>query len=414
MKPKILPNSIESEEAVIGSILIDQDQIIKISAFLSEDDFYSESHKEMFKYILELHEDRKPIDLVTVSEKLKENKKLDYVGGCARLAELTTGVHVIGNAEEYARKVKEKSTKRKLVLAGNKISSKSCSDDYDAIDSMKMAENEISNIIKNHKDQKIITNPLHFALKSLENSKSPRGFNCGFKDIDNRTKGLKRGHMVIVGGYSNTGKTQAMIQMINVALGEGAKIMMLSLEMAEEDIMERFIKLKNSKGYSDEDAVNSFIEFEKTFKITSAYHKIHEIEAVARAGDFDIIAIDYLQLIEGSNARSEYERITEISRRLKRITMESNVCVLALSQVAEAHQAQGSNRNMGFKGSGSIGSDADVGIILRRDFDQENELNYVPFDIILRKNRFGETGKFDYIFDKVNGIIKKEHKKYYE
>lgn len=251
-------------------------------------------------------------------------------------------------------------------------------------------------------EKKVETSSLKFLLDSFEEEKSKVGFNTGFFKLDQKTKRLKKKHLWIIGGYSNTGKSQFAVQMCMSAIDDGASILFLTMEMPEDDMMQRFWKYRR-RNSSEDDSINYFTKNEKNLSITSEIYKLQEIEKIDLS-EVDILVIDFIQLVK-ANGNSRREELENIARNLQIMAKQTDTCIVALSQVNEEFGKTKGNQVMGFKGSGDIGNAADVGIILQRYFDVEGNNDIVDFDLVLRKNRHGMTGLIKLQFDKNSGFI---------
>lgn len=266
-----------------------------------------------------------------------------------------------------------------------------------------LSKNEIIKeyeIIDRFKTEEIELRAAEHYINSLDGDSQKLGIKTGFNKIDENTKMLKRGHFWAVGGYTNVGKSQFVLQMIDSVLRRNGKVLFLSLEMTEDDVMNRFKRYVDYK-YGDFD---KFIgDKVDNFHITSKIFNLNKIEDII-SENYDVIIIDFIQIIE-AQGNGEYEKMTNIARKLQIIAQQKNTCIVALSQIPENAQKEQNSNMLSFKGSGAIGSAVDVGIILNRNFKEEGDLDIVPFDIILRKNRHGMTGAFTASFDKRTGFI---------
>ena len=363
---------------------------------LDEEDFTGGVTKEMFISMKNISSEGGKINILSVCEGMEDSS----VFSSWDVANASGSEYLVPLAET-AKILRKRTIERKLKRLANiglesGVDSAEFSHDLDELSSFE--------------NQKITTSSAEFFLKAMEGRNSPRGFDTGFKKLDENTKGLKKHHFWLIGGYSNTGKSQFAFQVIEKVINDGAKVALLSLEMSGEDVMERILNIKTSRWVEEHKAANEIVG--KDFQIVTHMHKLGEISKYISDNDFDVVFIDYLQIIQTKGNHSIYERMVEVSGTLKRLCQKKGVCIVGLSQVSEDSKKSRSFGNMGFKGAGELGADSDVGIILSRNFDDEREKEYandcVPMEVILRKNRFGRTGQYDIFFNRKNGIIQNE------
>lgn len=354
---------------------------------INESDFESEEHRKIFRAIKSVAQSGSKIDLFTVTNELEKTDEKDWVKELAEYSEKS----VWPELKDSAKVLREQTIKRKILEMADSIKTGSV---IEQIGKYQM-------ILADLQREKIVTSSSDHFMKFLNNRESPKGYLTGFKKIDENTKCLKRGHFWIVGGYTNTGKTRFILQMIDRAQSQKAKVAFISLEMWGDDLMEIYLKIKMNRGMEEHVAANEIVT--NSFEVLNSITNYYEIERYIMENDFDIVFIDYLQIIEA--AGDDYERTTFLAHALARLAKKKNVCIVALSQVPEDFKKSKNFATLGFKGSGALASACDVGIILNRNFEEEGEHVDVPFQIILRKNRFGKTGMFTHSMNTNTGLI---------
>jgi replicative DNA helicase len=425
-KMKIPPHSVESEQSILGSILLDKHAMVTVSEIIKPEDFYKEAHKIIYDAMMSLSNKGEPIDLITLTEALKKDDSLDIVGGISYLTSLSTIVPTTSNVKYYADIVKEKSVFRKLIRASNDILNLGYNNATKIEEILEQAEKKIFDISqeKASDDFKGINEVLMSAYDSLEdlynNKGGVTGITTGFTDLDKKINGLQRTDLILIAARPAMGKTAFSLNLVqNSALQAGISAAVFSLEMSKEQLVQRMlsaqstVELKKLKtGNIDENdwpriidsmAVlsNSKIYIDDTPGIT-----IPEMRSKCRKlkmeKGLDLILIDYLQLMEGDGKNeSRQQEISKISRSLKMIAKELNCPVVALSQLSRAPEQRSDHRPMlsDLRESGAIEQDADIVMFLYRDeyYNPDSDRKNIG-EVIIAKNRHGETGTAELVW----------------
>lgn len=428
---KELPSNIDAEKMVIGSIFIDNEAFIKISDFLYPDDFYVEKHKLIFESIIELFNKHENIDMLTVSNNLKSKKLLDIIGGKNYIAEITQNVITSSHVFEYANIIKNKSTLRKIIKSGMKITGLGYEEDKDINEILEESEKALFNItqstIKNRfvhiKDILNLRYEEFAKLHDSDNKDVFQGIPTGFKYFDERTGGLKTGEFIVLAARPSMGKTSLVLNMAeNISIKSKKTVGIVSLEMTKEQLVDRmFTSLlgvdswKLHKGELEDNDFSRLGEImddlsqAKIFIDDAGSVTVNEIKSKARRlqmeHGIDILIIDYLQLMTGSttNMNNRVQEISEISRSLKALARELSIPIIALSQLSRAVENRPSKipQLSDLRESGAIEQDADIVIMMYRDdyYDEDSDRKGIT-DIYIRKNRNGPTGKIELFFKK--------------
>lgn len=421
---RIPPHNDEAERSVLGSALLDKDALFDVVELLSADDFYNESHKEIFKAIKELYGRSAPVDVLTVSEELKKRNSLEMVGGRAYVAALSAGVPSTSNAAEYAKIISNKASLRRLISAAGDIMQNSYEESLETNAILDMAEREIFEIAQ--KGQK--SDFAHIKDVLLENiniidSRSQldgnlTGLTTGFRDLDQLTSGLQRSDLIILAARPAMGKTAFALSVAQQAAIKGnASVMIFSMEMSKEQLGQRLLSmesriemqtLKTGKlERRDWDQINMALDVLSKANINiddtpgiSIMEMKNKCRRLKAEVGLDLIVIDYLQLmsIEGKKSESRTQEISTLSRNLKLLARELDCPVIVLSQLSRAVEQRPNHRPMlsDLRESGSIEQDADIVIFLYRD-EYYNEDTDKPgeCEVIVAKHRSGPTGTVD-------------------
>ncbi len=420
---RIPPQDLAAEKSLLGAILLSDGIFPEILETIKADDFYEKRHSHIYRGMISLYEQHRPIDLLTISAELKAQKTLKEVGGAPYLTELSNFVPTATHAKAYAEIVQRASVRRRLIKAGTEIATKAYEDDVAVDELIGRAEKELFAA----SDQNTKTD--YVALEDLlvdafdrvgelhKNKGMLRGLKTGFHDLDQLTAGLQQGDLVIIGARPAMGKTTfAQNLALNVASINKKGVLFFSMEMASREIVDRMI--------SDISGVNSWnirtgnVSDQDFAKIGDALAEMDEMpvyiddtssmtvlelrnKARRAAHDHDIsmIVIDYLQLIQGSDryAGNRVQEVTEISRNLKTLARELEVPVIALAQLSRNVTGRENPRPVlsDLRESGSIEQDADLVMFLHRpDYYHQNEEGYEKTNItelIIAKHRHGPT-----------------------
>jgi replicative DNA helicase len=415
---KVPPQNLEAESSVLGGILLENDAINIVLESLHPEDFYRESHRKVFRAMIELTDRSEPVDLITLSEYLKNRGDLDAVGGSAYLASLADFVPTAANIAYYARIVREKSILRSLIRTATEIATRGYEEQGNVEEFLDTAEKVIFDI----SEQKIkasfvavgdmIKDTLKTVEKLYERKEMVTGVPTGYEDLDKLTAGLQPSDLIIVAGRPSMGKTAFSLNIAANAAFAGVGVAVFSLEMAKEQLVLRMLcseaRVNNSK-------VRSGYLAERDFpKLANAAGRLHEaliyiddtpaisvleLRAKARRLVRDrtkkvgLIVIDYLQLMRGmGGAANREQEISEISRSLKALAKELAVPVIAISQLNRRVEDRGDRRPMmsDLRESGAIEQDADVIMFIYRDevYNQNSE-EKGKAEIIVAKQRNG-------------------------
>ena len=424
---KVPPQNLEAEKSLLGSLLLEKDAILKVADILAAEDFYDMRHAEIYKAILALYEKRSPIDVLTLTDYLKDKKRLKEVGGSTCLAELVSGVVTSANLVSYAQIIAQKATLRRLIEVSSKLNYLGHESDRDVAMVMDEAEQELFNVSKKQLKRsfvpiKEILSDSFDRIEMLHNEKgSLRGIPTGFRRLDNILSGLQRSDLVILGARPSTGKTSLALNMALNAASQGLTVGVFSLEMSKMQLVERLLAAEarvdswrlRTGNLSDDDFPRLGRAMGKLSEVPlyiddSASLTAMQIRTKARRlqseKGLDLIIIDYLQLMESSSRNeSRVQEISEISRSLKGLARELDVPVLALSQLSRAVEQRPNKRPQlsDLRESGSIEQDADVVMfIYREDMYDRNSENPNIANIIVAKHRNGPTGEIDLYFQK--------------
>ncbi|MFA5526987.1 MAG: replicative DNA helicase [Peptostreptococcales bacterium] len=418
---RIPPHSIEAEESVLGSILLDKNAMYEVFNILKPEDFYSQIHKAIFEAIIELFQQNQPIDILTLAEFLKKRKLLDMIGGRAYLGHLSSSVPSTSNVEYYAKIVEEKAVLRRLIEVSSDVMNKSFQEKNETGDVLDYAEQKIFEI--SEKRQKsgfsIIKEILWDNLKTIDEASrmegNMTGLDCGFADINNKTSGLQKSDLIMVAARPSMGKTAFCLNIAhNVATKSDAKVAIFSLEMSKEQLVQRILsseatveiqKIRTGNLNSDEwNKINMAIDvlskaniyIDDTPGITPLEIK-NKARRLKMDKGLDLIIIDYLQLMSSDgNAESRQQEISTISRLLKHLAREIDCPVITLSQLSRAPELRADHRPIlsDLRESGSIEQDADVVMFLYRDEYYNPDTTEKPnvCEVIIAKQRNGPTG----------------------
>lgn len=426
---RIPPQNIESEKALLGSIMLRPEALHDVIDVVMHDAFYAEKHRLIYKTMLELLGKSEPIDLLSMSSRLKDKDLLEQVGGRSYLAEMVGAVPSAGNAKHYAEIVQKKGMMRGLITAADYISELGYDESQELEECLDKAEKRIYEVTESptlHKfvELKETLGEAWERLDRLHKSKDElRGIRTGFKNLDNMLAGFQKSDLVILAARPSMGKTALALDIARqAATVHGTPVGIFSLEMSSQQLVDRMLaaesrvnawKLRTGKLTSDSefDQIRSALD---TLAKAPIYiddqpaNNILKMRSVARRlkreRSIGLIIVDYLQLMTPTGARSSdslVQQVTEISRSLKTMARELEVPVLALSQLSRAvEQRRGRPRLSDLRDSGSIEQDADVVMFIHRD-DRYNEDSTKPniAEILIEKHRNGPIGKVELYFD---------------
>ena len=423
---RIPPHSVESEQSILGSIILDKDAIITVAETINPGDFYKEAHKIIYESMLRLNSNNEPIDLITLIEELRKEGHLDNVGGISYLTSLSTIVPTTSNVKYYANIVKEKSVMRQLIKASNEIINLGYGGSTDVQEILDKAEKNIFDISQEKSGDEIkpinlVLQDAYDMIESLYTNKSEvTGITTGFADLNKKINGLQRTDLILVAARPAMGKTAFSLNLVqNAALKGDASVAVFSLEMSKEQLVQRMLsaqsnvelsKIKTGTlGESDWPRIidamavlsesNIFIDDTPGIKISEIRSKCRRLKIEK---GLDLILIDYLQLMEGEGKNeNRQQEIAKISRSLKILAKELNCPVVALSQLSRSPELRKDHRPIlsDLRESGSIEQDADIVMFLYRDeyYHDDSEKKNIG-EVIVAKNRHGETGTVELVW----------------
>ncbi len=433
------PHSVEAEKTVLGALLLDPEAIVKVDDLLKPDDFYDPTFRVIYQAISELHQQHEPIDFVTVSAKLADNKKIQDIGGSAFLAELAGVVPTSSHIFQYAQIVKTKAVHRRIIEAGQKISGLGYEIERpvaELLDEVEKTIFAISNTFIKEKFMHIreVLDARYEKFAEMHESKDDsavKGVPSGFKGLDNKLSGFQPSDLIILAGRPSMGKTALALNIAqNAAIKGGKSVGIFSLEMSKEQLVDRLFasmlgvdSWKLQRGQLDDSDFQNMgpimdeLSKANIFIDDSVASSLPELRAKARRlqmeHGLDMIVIDYLQLMSTGNDHyvgNRVQEISEISRTLKQIGRELRVPILALSQLSRAVETRPGNipQLSDLRDSGSIEQDADVVLMLyREDYYEEDSDRPGMTDIYVRKHRNGPTGRVELHF-------KREQMRFYD
>ena len=432
-KLSVPPHSLDAERAVLGSIFIDKDALIKISDFLASSDFYHDTHRIVYEAIISLYDKRVPIDLVTLTNFLEDSNHLQLIGGASYLAELANEVPTSTHIFQYASIVKQKSVLRKLIKAGDTIKGLGFKEGTEIDKLIDEAEKSLFAVSQQHINDRFVhikdvLNKTYEKISDLHDPETKdkyRGIPTGFRDMDNLLSGLQPSDLVVLAARPSMGKTAFALNMAQNVAKRGFSVGLISLEMSKEQLVERMFcslmavdswKLRTGK-LSDDDfsKIGNVMDELNQMKIyidDSVGSSISELKAKARRlkmeQGLDVLVIDYLQLMSASGSGNSYQQnrvqeISEISRALKELARDLSIPIIALSQLSRAVEMRPSKipQLSDLRESGAIEQDADVVLMMyREDYYEEDSDRPGLTDIYIRKHRNGPIGRIELNFKK--------------
>ena len=426
LKDKIPPNNQDAEIATLGALLLDSDALGTVVHYLRPDDFYKTAHQRIYQGILKLFERNEAVDLITLTEELKNENLLEACGGAAYVSRLTSAVPTSANVRYYAQIVQDNSIRRNLARIASSIVSDSFDDSQEVRLIIEEAERQIFEITdKQHtgtfQPAKEIVSRTIEAIEKLYHTKDAYiGIPSGFSELDTLTSGFQNSEFIVIGARPSVGKTALALTMAaNMAIHNKFPVGFFTLEMSSMALMQRM--LASEARIRSNSLRSGFLKPSDFHKLTEAASKIYEaplyiedtpslrlldLRALARRMrhqfNVSIIFIDYLTLITSENRElARHEQIAEISRSLKALARELDIPVVALSQVRR--ESEGKQPNLAdLRESGSIEQDADVVIFLHRErlsADSQEELpRDIETDLIVAKQRNGPVGSLKIAF----------------
>jgi replicative DNA helicase len=429
---RLPPQSLEAEQSVLGSILIDRDAIVEIAEFLRADDFYRQANGQIYAAMLDLFERREPVDIVTVAEALERGDQLDAIGGRSYLTSLSNQTPTAVHAVQYARIVERKAVLRNLIAAAGKIAGIGYEDPAEVQEAIDRAESELFNVSQRRIETGFskLNTLLHDAYDRLDYLHAHRGeisgVRTGFADLDVLTTGLQKSDLVVLAARPSVGKTSFALNIAeHAAVRDGRSVGVFSLEMSKEQLVLRLLSSvatidsqRLRSGFLEEmdfariaPAMNSLsaapIYIDDTPNISAMELRTKARRLQAEAG-LDLIIVDYLQLMQATTQNRDANRVqevSEISRGLKALARELSVPVVALSQLSRQPEMRESRepRLSDLRESGAIEQDADLVMFLWREKERGAEDQDADGEVInlkLAKHRNGPTGELKLWFKK--------------
>jgi len=423
---RVLPHSIEAEQSVIGSMLMDREAIVVASEIVNGDDFYSKQYGILFETMVELHEEGKPVDLVTLQDRLKEKDVPPEVSSLEFVRDLITAVPTSANIKHYANIVAEKSTLRKLIRLNEEIANTCYAGKENLEYILEDTEKRVFELVQKRNTgdyvpiRQVVMNAMDRIEKAAKNKGAVTGIATGFIDLDYKTAGMQPSDLVLIAARPSMGKTAFVLNIAqHVAFKEKKTVAIFSLEMAKEQLVNRLFSLE-SKVDSQHIRTGNLndSEWEKLIETAGIIGKsnliiddtpgisIAELRSKCRKykleHNLSMIIIDYLQLMSGSGkTESRQQEISDISRSLKSLARELSVPVIALSQLSRAVEQRPDHRPMlsDLRESGAIEQDADVVMFIYRDdyYNKDTELKNIS-EIIIAKQRNGPIGTVNLVW----------------
>lgn len=424
---KLMPQSIEAEEAVMGAILVNPLSLGRIVEILKPESFYKPANKLIFETVLEMYKKNEPIDIVTVSENLRSKDELENAGGRAYINDLALNAVTTANIEFYAKIIQEKEIKRALINAGSEIVAMS----YENEETDKVLDNAQKLIfdISAQRDttdlipiQDLVVASYQQIEDRFNNKDDLVGVTTGFYDLNALTSGLQKSDLIILAARPSMGKTAFALNLAqNVAMQGKKAVAIFSLEMPKQQLVKRMM---GSEAEVDTQRITSGnIQPKDWEKLIDAMQRLSEakiyiddtpgvtatdIKAKCRRlmmeeSDLGLIVIDYLQLMEGGgNPNDRNQQISQISRSLKGLARELDVPIIALSQLSRQVEQRPDKRPMlsDLRDSGAIEQDADIVMFIYRDeyYNKDNVENKGKAEVIIAKHRNGPTGTIELLF----------------
>lgn len=430
------PQNNEAEQSVLGSVLLQPTALISAMEYLQTHDFYRRAHQLIYQTMIDLNENNEEIDVVTVANLLETNKQLEDIGGAAYLAELANVVPTAANVEYYAKIVEERSLLRRLIQASTDIITETYEESDDVSNILDAAEQKILEVSerKNRSGFVKISDVLRDSMEEIDelykNDEEITGLSSGYHALDLMTAGLHEDELIILAARPGVGKTAFALNIAqNIGTSTAENVAIFSLEMGATQLVNRMLCAEGTINANNlRSGQLTEEEFEKLFVAMGSLSKanifiddtpgirVSEIRAKSRRlmqerGGIGLIIIDYLQLIEGSGRESRQQEVSEISRQLKKLAMELEVPVIAISQLSRSVEQRQDKRPIlsDLRESGSLEQDADiVAFLYREDYyrneegeeeEEEAEEDNVV-EVLVEKNRSGARGTVKLLFIK--------------
>lgn len=420
------PQNIEAEETILGGILLDSMAIGRVCDLILPEAFYVKAHRDIYETALKLHAQGKPTDLITVTTWLQDHHLLEQVGGISKLAQLVDRTVSAVNIDRYANLVMDKYVRRQLITAGHEIVDLG----YDTTQELEIVLDESEKKIFRLSQKRPQEGLIHIAdplvetysnIEKLHQKTATPGLECGFYDLDAITSGLQRSDLIIVAGRPSMGKTSFALNIAhNIAKNQKLPVAIFSLEMSTEQLAFRLLaseagiesnKLRSGRIVQQEWETLSialgnlttmpiYIDDSSNISVMQMRSQVRRLQT-EKKGKLGLVLIDYLQLMEGSGSDNRVQELSKITRALKGLARETEVPVVALSQLSRAVESRTNKRPMmsDLRESGSIEQDADLIIMLYRDeYYHPDSPDTGTAEVIIAKHRNGPTGTIKLLF----------------
>lgn len=421
MDLKVSPNDLDIEQSLLGSILIDKDAIVEVSSKLRTECFYAGSHQMIYEAMLDLYENRDPIDILTLSDKLKKNKNLKKIGGVEYLSTLAEKVPTAANASKYAEIIRDLSNKREIIKIGSQIVERAYDESKESGEILEVCEQDIFQLSQRYLSKNFISirealTDSFDRLDELHKSGGGlRGVPSGFKELDDCLAGMQDSNLIILAARPGTGKTALSLNIAqNVAVIEKIPVGMFSLEMSKEELVDRLLvaeadidawrlktgNLKNEDYAKLSEAMGRlgdaplFIDDTPGINLLEMRTKARRLQS---EHGVKLIVVDYLQLVAPARRHeSRVQEVSEISQSMKNLARELKIPVLCLSQLSRAVESRGVKEPQlsDLRESGAIEQDADVVMFLYRTDDE----NLEQVSLKIAKHRNGALRKINLFF----------------
>ncbi len=423
---RVMPHSREAEQSVIGAMIMSRDAIVEASEIITGNDFYQQQFGAVFEAMVELHDEGKAVDLVTLQERLREKNLPPEISDMEYMRDILSSTITSVNVKYYAEIVAEKSMLRKLIKTTEEISNVCYLGQEKTQDILEVTEKKIFDLIQNRGSgdfvpiRQVVLNAIEKIEKASRNQGSVTGIPTGFIDLDYKTSGFQPSDLILVAARPSMGKTAFVLNIAQyMAFHDNVTVAVFSLEMSKEQLVNRLLALESkvdsqnirTGNLEDEEWAklieganvignsNLIIDDKPGISISELRSKCRKYKMEHNLG---IIFIDYLQLMTGSGrSESRQQEISEISRSLKALARELNVPVVALSQLSRAVEQRPDHRPMlsDLRESGAIEQDADVVMFIYRDdyYNKDSENKNIA-EIIIAKQRNGPIGTVNLVW----------------
>jgi replicative DNA helicase len=420
---KLPPSNVDAEQAVIGSLLLDRDALVKISGFLLPDDFFRDSHRVVYEAMLELYRRNEPVDIVTVADELERNEELQAAGGLGYIHSLATVVPTAIHVEYYAEIVQRTSLKRRLISVAGRIAGIGYDDGLEVDDAFNQSEAMLLELIQRRvvrdfvKIDEVLSAYFENLEEAMRNAGKLTGLPSGFAELDNKLGGFQKSDLIVLAARPGMGKTAFILNIADhVATWAEQQpagrngVAIFNLEMSAEQLVQRMIACR--AGVNLQHLRNGGIQEWEHARIVDAIGKLAQVPIFFDdTGDISVmevrskarrlqaehgvgmIIIDYLQLMRGRGRENRVQEVSEITRSLKAMARELGLPVLAVSQLSRSIESRADHRPMlsDLRESGSIEQDADIVMFIHRDRDNPDRENQA--DIVIAKHRNGPVGE---------------------